>query len=180
MSKEALILVDLQNDYFPEGKWELKGIEAATKNAARLLSHARETSRMVIHVQHFNRFAEAPFFVEDSTGAEIHPIVAPAADEPVIVKQHANSFRETDLQKILEEAKVEQLTIVGAMSHMCIAAIARAGADLGYQVRVVEDACATRDLEFKGQTIPAEQVHGAFMAALAFGYAQIVSTQEVI
>jgi hypothetical protein len=45
---------------------------------------------------------------------------------------------------------------------------------------VIHDACATRDLEFNGVSVPAAQVHAAFMAALAFAYASVVSANEFL
>jgi nicotinamidase-related amidase len=66
------------------------------------------------------------------------------------------------------------------MSHMCIDGIVRAAADLGYGVTVIHDACATRDLEFNGVVVPAAQVHAAFMSALGFAYAKVVSAEEFL
>ena len=103
----------------------------------------------------------------------------PQAQEAVIVKHYPNSFRETGLQALLEEQGIEEVVVVGAMSHMCIDATARAAADLGYGVTVVADACATRDLEFAGKTVAAADVHAAFMSALAFGYANVVAADDL-
>ncbi|MCY1212991.1 Isochorismatase family protein [compost metagenome] len=103
-----------------------------------------------------------------------------ADGEPVVLKHFVNSFRETNLKEILDSHGVDSLTVVGSMSHMCVDGVTRAAADFGYQVTVIHDACATRDLEFQGKTIPAEQVHGAFMASLAFAYAKVVSTDEYL
>ena len=63
---------------------------------------------------------------------------------------------------------------------MCIDGISRAAADLGYGVTVIHDACACRDLEFNGVTVPAAQVHAAFMSALGFAYASVVSAEEFL
>ncbi|MNE78869.1 Streptothricin hydrolase [compost metagenome] len=101
------------------------------------------------------------------------------AGEPVVLKNYPNSFRDTNLKALLEEGGVEEVVLVGAMSHMCIDATSRAAADLGYKTLVVHDACATRDLEFDGMTVPAAQVHAALMAALGFAVAEIVSTADV-
>jgi nicotinamidase-related amidase len=97
-----------------------------------------------------------------------------------VLKQHVNSFRETDLKEILDRHGVEEVVICGAMSHMCVDAGVRAASDLGYKCVVVHDACATRDQEFAGTVVPAAEVHAAFMAALEFGYARLVSTDDYI
>jgi nicotinamidase-related amidase len=166
MSQRALLVIDLQNEYFPTGKLPLVGIEAATANAARAIGHARARGLPVIHVRHEAAKADAPVFTPGTPNVQIHDSVAPVEGETVIVKHFPNAFRETALKAELDERGVSELLIVGAMSHMCIDAGTRAAADLGYQVTVLHDACATRDLAFGGQAVPAAQVHAAFMAAL--------------
>src|SRR5690606_37191906 len=123
---------------------------------------------------------DAPFFVPGSPGAQIHPKVQPRDGEPVVLKHHVNAFRETDLKSILDRHGIEEIVICGAMSHMCIDAAARAASDLGYRCIVIYDACATRDQEFQGAAIPAAQVHAAFMSALNFAYARLLSTEEYL
>ena len=105
--------------------------------------------------------------------------MSPLLGEPVIIKHFPNSFRETGLLEILQKDGIDQLIIAGAMSHMCIDATTRAAFDLGFHCIVVEDACATRDLEFKGEKIKAKDVHGAFMAALKMVYAEVMSVAEL-
>ena len=178
MSKQALIVIDIQNDYFPGGKWTLVGAEAAADNAARALAAARARGDLVIHVRHEFESAEAPFFTPGSQGAQIHAKAAAQDGEAVVLKHKVNAFLDTPLLGLLEEQRVSALTVVGSMSHMCIDAAVRAAADLGYSVSVLHDACATRDLEFNGVTVPAAQAHAAYMASLAFAYANVLSTEE--
>lgn len=180
MSARAVVVIDIQNDYFPNGKYELVGIENAAANAARVIAAARETGDRVIHVRHVFPSADAPFFTPDSPGSEIHPAVAPQPGETVVVKNHPNPFRDTDLKKILDEGGIEEVVVVGAMSHMCIDATARAASDHGYRTTVVEDACATRDLEHGGVTVPAASVHAAMMSALGFAYATVTDTDSYV
>ena len=179
MAKRALIVVDIQNDYFPGGKWPLVGMEAAADNAAQLIASARKNGELVVHVRHEFPTAEAPFFAPGSQGAQIHSKVQNIAGEHVVVKNHINSFRNTDLAELLDKNSIDEVVICGAMSHMCIDAVSRAANDFGYDVIVVHDACATRDLEFNGKTIAAAEVHSAYMSALQFGYAKVVSTAEL-
>src|SRR5690606_25055527 len=180
MSKRALILIDIQNDYFAGGKWSLEGMDGATANAARVLSAARQAGDKVIHVRHEFESADAPFFVPGSAGANIHPQVQPLASEAVVLKHQVNAFLGTDLKAQLDAAGTEQITLVGAMSHMCIDAAAHASSDFVYATTVIHDACATRDQEFEGLSIQAAQVHAAYMAALAFAYASVVSTEQYL
>jgi len=180
MSKRTILVVDLQNDYFPTGKLPLVGIEGAVDNAARVIAAARASGDGVIHIRHEFTQRDAPFFALGSQGAEIHPSVRPIEGEPIIVKNHANSFRGTELKGLLDAKGIEDVLIVGAMSHMCIDATTRAAADFGYKATVLHDACATRNLEFGGRVVPAAEVHAAFMAALASSYASVVATSAYL
>jgi len=180
MSKSALIVVDIQNDYFPGGKWPLVGVDAAADNAARIIQATRHAGDLVVHIRHEFTSEDAPFFTPNSEGAKLHPKVLNKADEPVVLKHFVNSFRETELKQILDQHGIEELVVIGAMSHMCVDGITRAAADMGYKVKVIHDACASRDLEFNGTTVPAAHVHAAFMAALGFAYAEVISTEALL
>lgn len=177
---KCLILIDLQNDYFPGGKMELVGIEEAAANARILLHEFRKTGSLVIHIRHISTRPDAAFFLPETYGAEINQIVVPLNNEIIIVKNFPNSFRQTCLLETLKKEKISNLVICGAMSHMCIDATTRAAFDLGFNCVVAEDACATRDLKFKGETIKAAHVHASFMAALSVPSARVISTGEVI
>ncbi len=178
MAQKALLLIDIQNDYFPGGDMELVGIEKASANAAELLARFRDAKLPLVHVRHVFPSTAAPFFRPDTPGAEIHPSVAPVADEKVVTKNFVNSFQQTELKPLLDSMGVKELVIVGAMSHMCIEGTTRAGADLGYKCQVIHDACATREQEFNGRKISAEDVHGAAMSTLGFAYAEVVSLKD--
>jgi nicotinamidase-related amidase len=174
----ALLLIDIQNDYFPGGDMPLAGIDRASANAADLLARFRDEGRPLIHVRHEFDSPAAPFFRPGAPGADIHTSVAPAAGEPVITKHAVNAFHNTDLHQRLEALGVKDLVIVGAMSHMCIEGTTRAAADLGYRCQVIHDACATCDQQWGGRTIKAEDVHGAAMSALAFAYAKVLALKD--
>jgi nicotinamidase-related amidase len=178
--KTALVIVDLQNDYFPGGKMPLHQIGRAADNAAELLSHFRANKLPTFHIQHTWEDKTAPFFVAGSPGAKLHKSISPGPNEPVVVKHFPNSFRESRLQEELKKTGAKRLVICGAMSHMCIDATTRAAADMGYECIVAHDACATTDVEFAGKKVPAADVHAAFMSALGFGYAKVVPTKEAV
>ena len=179
MSK-ALILIDIQNDYFPGGTMELSGPLEAGKNAAQVLALFRDKGWPVFHVQHLAARPGATFFLPGTPGADIHELVAPAPGEAVVVKHFPNSFRDTSLGQGLKAAGATQLTVCGMMTHMCVDATVRAAFDLGFAVTVAHDACATRELSFGGASIPAAQVHGAFLAALGAVYAKVAGTEEYL
>jgi nicotinamidase-related amidase len=147
----------------------LREPEAAADQAARLLASYRRDGGLVIHVRH-----------ETTQQGDIHPTVAPSAGELVITKRFANAFRETDLLQILRDRRIERLVICGMQTHMCVEAAARAAADLGFQVLVVGDACATRDLSYGGRTVSAADVQASTLAALQRTYAEVMTTDEFL
>lgn len=182
MSKRAFILIDLQNDYYEDGKFPLVDVKEATDNAATLLNEVRKLKDeyIIIHVRH--EFPvdpkDAPFFGRGTEGSQINENVKNESDEIVITKNHPNSFIQTDLQKILDGNKVTELIIVGAMTHMCIQGTSRAASEKGYKVTVIQDAVATRDLEFDGVVVPAKQVAATIFSTLTFAYAKVIKTEE--
>lgn len=180
MPKSALILVDIQNDYFEGGRWPVDKMPDVAANAARLLARARDKGQTVFHVRHEFLSDDAPFFRPSTPGAEIHSAVAPKEGEAVILKHRPNSFHNTSLQQDLKAAGITDVVICGAMSQMCIDATARAAADLGFGVTVVEDACGAKEQTFREHALAAPQVHAAFMAALNGSYARVLSTEPFL
>lgn len=179
-SNRALLIVDVQNDYFEGGKFTLVGIDKAAQNCKRLLEHFRTNKLPIIHIQHFFVGENAPFFAPKTPGSDINEAVTPLEGEKLITKNYPSSFRETELNEYLKKSGITELVIVGAMSHMCIDTTTRAAADLGYTCQVIHDACATRDLEFNGTVVKASDVHASYMAALGFAFAKILSTEEYL
>lgn len=179
MPDTALVVIDIQNDYFPGGAMELEGAEAAGGKAGEALAHFRKSGLPVVHVRHLSVRPGASFFLPGTRGAEIHSSVSPLEGETVVEKNFPNSFRNTQLKDILENHKIKNLVVAGMMTHMCVDASVRQAADLGYKVTLLADACATRAQSFGGETIPARQVHAAFLAALNGFYAKVVNTHEL-
>jgi len=177
---KVLLLIDLQNDYFPGGAMELVGADAAVARAAELLAAFRRSARSVIHVQHISTRAGATFFLPDTRGAQIHPAVAPVAGEPLVVKHFPNSFRETGLLNLLQESRAQELVIAGMMTHMCVDTTVRAAADLGFQCHLASDACATRDLQWGGERVSAREVQLSYLAALNGSFASVKPAAELI
>jgi nicotinamidase-related amidase len=179
MPDTALLVIDIQNDYFPGGAMELEGAEAAGAKAGKVLDSFRKNGMLTIHVRHLSTRPGSTFFLPGTKGAEIHASVAPKPGETVIEKNFPNSFRGTALQKRLEELAVRELVVAGMMTHMCVDATVRQAADLGYKVTLLGDACATRTQTYAGESVPARQVHAAFLAALNGFYAKVVRADEL-
>ena len=173
----ALLVVDIQNDYFPGGAMELTGADQAGARANQVLEAFRKKALPIFHVQHIAIHPGATFFLPDSPGADIHKSARPHGAEPVFRKHYPNSFRETPLLDHLR--RIDRLAIVGMMTHVCIDTTTRAAADFGFDCRLVGDACATRAQSFNGVTVPAESVQAAFLASLDGWFAKVLPAGEL-
>jgi nicotinamidase-related amidase len=178
--KTALLLVDIQREYFPGGAMPLDGPVEAAVQARKLLAHFRYNHLPAVFIQHVSLDPEATSFVPGSPGVSLYTSIRPLPGEVVIRKHHPNSFRETNLLELLRTGEVSRLVICGMMTHMCIDATTRAACDDGFQCIVAADACATRDLAFAGETVPAAMVQRAFLAALKGTYAEVTTTGEIV
>ena len=179
MPDTALLIIDIQNDYFPGGAMELEGADAAGAKAGAALEKFRKNGNPVIHVRHLSVRPGSTFFLPGTKGAEIHPSVSPRGVETVIEKNFPNSFRGTRLEQTLKDSGVKNLVVAGMMTHMCVDATVRHAADLGYKITLLGDACATRAQSYAGEQVPARQVHAAFLAALNGFYAKVVPSHEL-
>ncbi len=171
--KEALLIIDVQNDYFPGGACELYNVRKAEDQIEMLIKQSRKIQRPIIYLQHINPTGAA-FFIEGTSGCDISERIKPEPDDKVIVKHYPNGFLKTELDTYLKEQHIEKLIVCGMMTHMCVDTTVRAAMDYGYKVDLVADACATRDLELQGEVIPAETIQKVFIAALSKGFAKIV------
>lgn len=176
--EKGLLLIDIQNDYFKNGKMELAGPEKAGENVALMLKKFRAEQLPVFHVRHESLSPAATFFLPGTPGAEIHACAKPLANEKVIVKNYPNSFLKTDLLATLQSHGITDLIICGMMTHMCLDATVRAAKDLGFHCTVIADACATKDLKINEERIKSKDVHNAFLAALNGTYAKVVTAGE--
>ena len=177
--KTALLIIDIQKDYFPGGKYPLVNPLEAAKKAYMILQCFRESDNPHVHIQHISLEPDAAFFVSGDRGTDIHDSVAHFEGEPIVYKHEPNSFLNTNLLELLKSWEIERVVITGMMTHMCVDATARAASDLGFQVIVAEDACATRDLKYGETIIPAELVHKSFLAALR-SYGKVMKSEDIL
>ncbi|MCM4157821.1 cysteine hydrolase family protein [Gramella sp. AN32] len=178
--KTALILIDIQQDYFPGGKMELSNPEKASLNAKKILDEFRKEKSPVIHIQHKSTRPDSKFFIPGTRGMEIHKNVKPIEREIVIIKNYPNSFRETELLETLHKMNIEKLVICGMMTHMCVDATTRHAKDLGFDCIVIGDACATKDLEIFGEKVEASEVQKSFLAAMDYYYSAVMTTEKYL
>ncbi len=178
--KKALIIIDIQNDYFKGGQMPVVNAEKAAANAKIVLDYFRQKGDVVVHIQHVSTRAGATFFLKDSPGVAIHNIVQPVENEVVIEKHYPNAFRETELLSYLKQKNISDLVVCGMMTHVCVDATTRAAKDLGFNIELIGDACATRDLEVNGAKVKAGDVQNAFLAALNYYYSDVVDVEAFL
>jgi nicotinamidase-related amidase len=169
LSKEALLIIDIQEFYFIDGKSQLVNPEAASEKAALLLEHFRNNNKLIVHVRHAS-----------TKNASIHKNVQPKDDEKVITKNYVNSYRETDLQEFLQQHNITNVVICGMMTHVCVEAAARASADFGFKVTVISDACATRTVRYDAKTVQSDDVHRSTLATIKDYYGSVTTSDEYL
>lgn len=144
MSK-ALLVIDIQNDYFPGGKFPLWNPDGTLEAVETAIAAARQAGIPVILVQHVAAKGRlSPFFNEGTEGVAIHPrILAAAPDAPVVVKQFADSFVNTTLEETLSKLGVTELLVCGMMTQNCVTHTAISKSAEKYKVTILPDCCTT-------------------------------------
>ena len=172
MSQAALLVIDLQNDYFPNGKFPLWNTEATLNNIKSAIAKANEKNIPIIHIQHIADPAMgiAPFFSEGSEGAEIHPeILALAPNADVVTKHFADSFEQTNLEEVLQKHGVIELLVSGMMTQNCVTHTAISKAAEKYDVSILMDCCTTVD----------EMIHNIALHAVSTRVPLITAEQKL-
>jgi len=166
--KTALLVIDIQDFYFPGGRMELVNPQDAANNAALLLAYFRGKGMPVIYIKH-----------ESKTQMDIQTTVKPIEGEKIFTKKEVNSFNGTGLNDYLKSIGVTNLVICGMQTNMCVQGAVRAGYDLGYSITLIHDACAARDLKWGDEVIPAKMVHLSTLVTLK-SYGKVESTSEFL
>jgi nicotinamidase-related amidase len=156
--KTALLIVDIQNFYFPGEGPGLVNADSASLIAKEVLKIFRDKKQLVIHVRH-----------KSNKGFDINKNVEPVANEKVITKEEVNSFQGTDLLEYLRSNGINRLVIIGMQTQLCLEAAVRAAHDFGFECIVIQDACATRDVNFGGRVVKAEDVQTSVLATITDG-----------
>ena len=167
-SEKALLLIDIQEFYFAEGKNRLVNPEMAADKAALVLQKCRAAGYEIVHIKHKSKLLH-----------QINKRVQPLQTEKIFEKSEVSCFNGTGLNSYLKLRNVKEVIICGMMTHMCVEAASRAGYDLGYKITLISDACTTRDLKFGKEIIKAGDVHNSTLATLT-AYAKIADTETFL
>ncbi|KAI8643792.1 Isochorismatase-like protein [Parasitella parasitica] len=181
--KEALIIVDVQNDYFPGGNLPTWRPEETANEIKKILDKFRHDGKEVIHVGHHitpEMEKVLPILRKGTPGAEFHETVKPLASEKVIFKSHSDGFIATDLKEYLLSKQIDTVIVVGMMIHNCVNATSYSATDEGFKTIVVAEAVNTMDQEIFGEVIPAETMWKSFLAGITFAYAKVKRVDDIL
>jgi nicotinamidase-related amidase len=170
--KKGLLIIDLQNDYFPGGKFPLWNTEVTLSNIEKAIKKAESKNIPVIHIQHIANpeLGIAPFFSQGTEGAAIHPrIIQSAPDAPVVVKEYADSFFGTNLEAVLSDLGVTDLLVCGMMTQNCVTHTAISKSAEKYAVSILPDCCTTVD----------EMIHNIALHAVSTRIQLVPSTEAI-
>lgn len=180
MKNTVLLIIDIQNDYFPDGKFPLDNMTSVSQKARDVLLAVRESKLPVIHIQHQFMNQDAPLLVKGTSGVDIYNDVKPLANETVIIKHYPNAFKDTNLKEKLEEYQCKNLVVMGAMAQMCVDATVRAALDFGYQTTIIHDAVASRSVQFLETDVSASSIQASIMWALSFAGGNVLNSSKFI
>lgn len=174
MAKQALIVIDIQNDYFADGKYPLYQPEVTMQKNLKAMAAAKEKGVAIIHIQHLvsPEFGEGLFFYDDSAGAEIYKdVLAAAPCAPIVTKRHADCFEKTNLEQLLQELGVEEILLTGMMTHNCVIHTALSPAATKYNPKVIEECVCTTDPITHALALDAMQVRGIELLSIESAFA---------
>lgn len=174
----ALLVIDFQNEYF-EGSLPIPNGISALRNTQRLIDFSDQHGMPVFHVRHVAP-SDSPVFADGGVLAEFHPDLRPAPNHSVLHKTSVSVFATTDLDRRLKSLGVQTLIVTGLMTHACVAGAARDAVPLGYNVIVVDDACATRDLDTADGVLPHEVLHRSALATIDDTFGEIMTTAQLL
>ncbi|MEG1042174.1 cysteine hydrolase family protein [Pseudomonas sp. NUPR-001] len=177
LNNASLIIIDAQKEYL-SGPLALSGMDEAVMNIAKMLEAARKAGRPIIHVRHLGTVGG--MFDPQGPRGEFIPGLEPQGDEVIIEKRMPNAFKNTTLHETLQKYGHLDLIVCGFMSHSSVSTTVRRAKDYGYRCTLIEDACATRDLPYKGGVIPAAQIQQSELAIMADNFACVAPTSSLI
>lgn len=179
-NQTAVIVIDIQNEYFAGGKMPIPDGMKALQNSKRLVEFAHKHGMLVFFVRHEGA-ADGPLFAKGSRFAEFHKDLQPGKNDRVITKATPSSFVGTDLKQQLDSLGIKQLIVTGLMTHMCVSSTARDAVPLGYSVIIPEDATATRDLAtWDNKVVDHKVLQQSALTGVADVFAEIKTTDAVL
>jgi nicotinamidase-related amidase len=179
LDRAVLLPIDIQQA-FDAAPWPRRWNDEVDVNGLALLAAWRAAKRPIIHVRH-DSVQHGSTLALGMAGNAFRPGFGPQGDEPLITKNVNSAFIGTDLDARLKELGAKHVIAFGISTDMCVSTTVRMGANLGWDMILVPDACDCFDLPcpYGGDWIPAEQVQAAHVATLAYEFCRIMKTAEL-
>lgn len=179
LTAAALIPIDMQKG-FDLPAWPRRWNAQVDAHGRALLDAWRGAGRPIFHVRH-DSVEDGSTLRPEHPGNALRDGFEPVGDEPLITKSVNAAFIGTDLDLQLRRAGISTVVLFGISTDMCVSTSTRVGANLGYKVILVEDACDCFDLpDGRGGTIPARTVHDIHVATLRYEFATIATTADIL
>jgi nicotinamidase-related amidase len=180
-ARTALLLVDVQKAFL---EWEARGMRRnnpdAMENMRKLLAAFRERGMAIFHIRHASREPDSALRPDRSGYGPIQETMEQTG-EAVIVKHVNSAFIGTDLEQRLKAQGLTALVIAGITTNHCVETTTRMAGNLGFDVRLAEDACYTFDRTgHDGRPERAEDIHNMTLSNLNGEFAAIETTDAVI
>lgn len=178
LDRAVLLPIDMQNG-FDIGSWPPRWNSNSDANGLALLARWREAGRPIIHVRH-DSIIEGSTLHPAHEGNRLRPGFEPQPGEPLVSKSVNSAFIGTDLDLRLRRLGARHVIAFGISTDMCVSTTIRTGANMGWDMVLVDDACDCFDLpDGQGGTIPARTIQAAHVATLGFEFCKVVSTAEL-
>jgi nicotinamidase-related amidase len=180
IAKTALVVIDVQNDYFPGGRFVLFRAKAALRKTLVLRDWARRLGLPIVWVRHTSRRPGSFFLLPDTRGAELHPALEPGSGETIVDKEDPNSFVGTELDSLLKAKGIDTVVWAGMISWMCVETTVRSAKDRGYRNLVTHDATASGWLTGPYGLVTPWSAQRAFLSAMGFVHATVLSVRNLV
>lgn len=181
--QSALVLIDIQMG-FKDPSWGARNNPFAEANAAKLLSHWRANAGAICHIQHVS--TEPGSVLGPGPGMEFMPEVAPVSGEPVFQKNVNSGFIGTGLEAHLRKLGIEHIITCGLTTPHCVSTTSRMGANLGFEVTLAHDACATFEKNcdsswsLAAPTLTPEEIHTSAISHLHGEFVTARATSDIL
>ena len=178
--KRALVVIDVQNDYFADGlPIEYPPVAKTLPNIGRAMDAARAAGVPVVVVQN-TAPAGSPVFDKGTPGWELNDVVASRPRDHYIEKNFPSVFTGTDFKQWIERNSIDTLSVIGYMTHNCDASTVFEAAHLNLNVEFLHDASGSLSYENSAGHASAEEIHRVFSVVFQSRFAAVLSTDEWI
>ncbi|MDT8715240.1 cysteine hydrolase [Clostridium sp. 19966] len=173
--KKALLVIDVQNEYFT-GKLKVTYPINSLDNILKVMDHARKNNMIIIIVQHASISGDT--FIRNSNEWQIHPKIIEKSYDYLIEKTKPSSFYETNLEEILKKENITGVVISGYMTQMCCDTTSREAFHKGYYVEFLSDATGTIDVNNKVGVVSSEELHKVTLITQSLKFSDVISSDE--